>query len=319
VFWVLLGACAVAIFLPGGLTRPLRGGFQLIAAPGQRMGNFLRLAAAEQAERLGDASRRLTVEQSRELRDELEAHKLLAARLRAQRDALAERLQQVTGLRNALWRGLPPDARQALLGQIVRTVPAGLYGRDLAALRDVAVLEAGADRNIKPGRWVTTLRFVDQGRFTKMKQDLPVLATDRLGGAMLVGRIDQVYFGQSRVRLITDVESRIHARIYHRLADGRYRPGPTCLVIGAGGGRMEIPRMAVDRKKPIQVGDLVMTRSGEPMLPPAVPIGTVCSARPQQDNPLLYEIEVRPHADLSRVNRVLIVEMGPAPGRTRPG
>jgi cell shape-determining protein MreC len=294
-FWLLVSAAAAAALLaPEGLSRPLRGGFQWLAAPGHRLGHGLTLAVSDQVDRIQEAG--LSAEQAEALRDQNEQLKQAMLALSAERDALRREQQQLLRLPDAVRR----DA--------VHIIPAALYGRDVAALRDAANLSEGTNRNVEPGRWVTTLRFVDRGAAEEIKQHLPILA-----GAQLVGQIDQVYFRQSRVRLITDIESRVQGQIYHRLDGGGYQGGPTCLVEGAGGGRMTIPRMEVQASAPIREGDCVVTRAGEPMLPPNVSIGTVTLCRPRRDNPLLYEIEVTPLAALGALDAVMVVEMGPAP------
>ena len=292
-FWLLVaGLTLAAVFAPDGLTRPLRGAFQLLAAPGEQLGHAVTLAAADQVRRLQRAG--LSAEEAA-LRKEREDLKRKILALTSERDRLLDERTQLLRL--------PAHVR----GAAARILPASLYARDIAALRDSAVLSIGANRTVKPGRWVTTLRFADRGEADGVAEGLPVLA-----GAELVGVVDQVYFSQCRVRLVSDIESRIHARIYHRRPDRSYRRGPTCLLTGTGGGRMIIPRMVIDERDPIRVGDLVVTRAGEPMLPPSVPIGWIALCRPRRDDPLLYEIEVKPLAELGAIDRVMLVEMAPA-------
>ena len=294
-FWLLVAGFALAaLFAPDGLTRPMRGAFQFLAAPGEKLGHALTLAATEETDRLKQAG--LTPEQAKTLRDRNEALSQNLLAVIAERDRLLSE-------RKRLLR-LPEHVRN----KAVKIYPASLYARDVAALRDSAILSATANRSVKAGRWVTTLRFGDRGKADGIAKGLPVLA-----GAELVGVVDEVYFGQCRVRLVSDVESRIHGRIYHRLPDGSFRRGATCLVAGEGGGRMSIPRMVIDEKDPIRLGDVVVTRAGEPMLPPSVPIGRITVCRPRRDNPLLYEIQVSPLANLGAIDRVMIVEMPPPP------
>ncbi len=136
-------------------------------------------------------------------------------------------------------------------------------------------------------RWI----IIDRGARDGIQIGNPVI--NELG---LVGRVEDVAYNASWVRLINDQASAVNARLQNSRAEGT--------VIGQlqGGLRMEyIPQEAL-----VEVGDLVLTSGLGGSFPANLVIGQVTSVRRQQAA-LFQEAEVRPTVDFNRLQIVSVI------------
>jgi rod shape-determining protein MreC len=136
-------------------------------------------------------------------------------------------------------------------------------------------------------RWI----IIDRGARDGIQIGNPVIS--ELG---LVGRVEDVAYNASWVRLMIDQASAVDARLQNSRAEG--------IVSGQlqGGLRMEY----IPQEELVEVGDLVLTSGLGGSFPANIVIGQVTSVRRQQAA-LFQEAEVRPMVDFNRLQIVSVI------------
>jgi rod shape-determining protein MreC len=207
--------------------------------------------------------------------------RIQVSELRRQVILEASALQQNTELQRALDYHGPPSI--AGFGR----VHAAVLANPQSAIDDSVIIAAGSAQGVVPGSVVIE----------------PTGGPDDVGA--LVGTVDKVAHGVSRVMLLTDSESAVTAT---DLAN------PT--VVGAirrGSGNGDV--LILDRvpKEPrVRAGDTIITAGslGQGPLrskyPRGIPIGTVVS-QSNSDASLFQNIEVRPLVDFSSIESVIVL------------
>lgn len=112
----------------------------------------------------------------------------------------------------------------------------------------------------------------------------------------LIGRVYKAYTHAADVLLMNDVRSAVPARV------DRTRTPLT--VRGDGTTTLHVDHL--DITEPVRAGDAIVTAALGELLPPGIPIGTLDNVR-RGRNALFAIGEIRPAADLTRVEEVLVL------------
>jgi rod shape-determining protein MreC len=111
----------------------------------------------------------------------------------------------------------------------------------------------------------------------------------------IVGKVLHVYHATSEVLLINDQSSGVGAILDKTRLQG--------ILMGTPAGELVLGRVMSDETVP--PGEMVLTSGGDGIFPKGLPVGTVAKVSPGSD--LFLNIHVRPTADLSRLEEVLVV------------
>ncbi|HEX8815741.1 MAG TPA: rod shape-determining protein MreC [Terriglobales bacterium] len=132
--------------------------------------------------------------------------------------------------------------------------------------------------------------YIDKGSRDGLKQDMAVITGDGV-----VGKVLRVFSGTSQVLLINDQTSGVGAILEKSRLQGVLR--------GTANGDVVLEKVMSD--EPVQPGDKVLTSGGDQIFPKGLPVGSVTRVAPGAE--LFYKIDVKPTADLSRLEEVLVV------------
>lgn len=132
--------------------------------------------------------------------------------------------------------------------------------------------------------------FIDKGSRDGLKTDMAVITADGV-----VGKVLHVYRATSEVLLIDDQSSGVGAILDKTRLQG--------VVNGTPAGELVLGRVMSDETVPI--GEVVLTSGGDSIFPKGLPIGKVATVG--QGSDLFLNIHVRPAADLSKLEEVLVV------------
>jgi rod shape-determining protein MreC len=132
--------------------------------------------------------------------------------------------------------------------------------------------------------------YLDKGGHDGIKADMAVITADGI-----VGKVLRVYRSTSQVLLIDDQTSGVGAILDKTRLQGILRGTPS--------GEVVLEKVMSDETVP--VGELVLTSGGDGIFPKGLLVGKVTKASPGSD--LFLNIRVRPAADLSRLEEVLVV------------
>lgn len=143
--------------------------------------------------------------------------------------------------------------------------------------------------------------YIDRGTQDGIAAGMAVITPDGI-----VGKISRADKRTSQVLLITDPASGAGVLLERQRLNG--------VLKGSSSGVPEIQNVMGDEK--IQVGDSVITTGGDRVFPKGLKVGTVASVAPDTERDPFLNIKVRPAADLSRLEEVLVVtelgERGPS-------
>jgi rod shape-determining protein MreC len=131
---------------------------------------------------------------------------------------------------------------------------------------------------------------IDKGEKDGIKPDMAVITADGV-----VGKVLNVYGSVSQVLLIDDHSSGVGAILDKTRLQGIVRGTPT--------GEVVLEKVMSDENVP--PGEQVLTSGGDSIFPKGLLIGTVTKAAPGSE--LFLNIHVRPAADLSKLEEVLVV------------
>ncbi len=127
-------------------------------------------------------------------------------------------------------------------------------------------------------------------------------------GDGLVGRVDAIIGNTCEVLLITDPRSSLDVALLHSGGRG--------ILNGRSGTTHYVATIEqLDRDQPVSVGDPVVTSGLGGAFPYGIPVGTV-TATNLEPSSLYQQVEVAVSADLSRLDRVLILLTVPPPPAT---
>lgn len=287
---LLVVTCLFVLVLPAPWAARLRGVIQAVL-PFQRASRAMVDAVAPPG---GDVPQAITSDQYRQLLDD-------RARLEHTVAALHARVTELES-DNALLLA----TRTTGLGAAGKLIEANLLAEDPATWRRSVLLDRGAHGGVAQGAAVMSKRFVlDRGSEAGLADHEAVLL-----GEVLIGVIEQANAFSSRVRLLSDPATQIEVRIGRGTEDGFDAAPGAFWLTGAGGGEMvirDVVKSDVDAGR-INVGDAVLARPVETVLPAAMTIGHVARIDPDVKNPLLVILRIRAGVDVNTLRRVFVYQ-----------
>src|SRR5580658_7830079 len=132
--------------------------------------------------------------------------------------------------------------------------------------------------------------YIDKGENAGLKADMAVITA---GG--IVGKVWLVYPSTSLVLMINDQSSGVGVFLEKSRLQGVLRGTPN--------GELILERVMSDEQ--VVPGEAVLSSGGDQIFPKGLPVGTVNKVSPGRD--LFLSINVKPAADLSRLEEVLVV------------
>jgi len=134
--------------------------------------------------------------------------------------------------------------------------------------------------------------FIDKGERHGIKPDMAVI-TDR----GVVGKVLKVFRSSSQVLRIDDQSSGVGGVLEKSRLQG--------IVRGTPAGEVVLEKIMNDEA--VQSGDIVRTSGGDRIFPKGLPVGTVTRVSNGTGSDLFLNIRVRPAANLSKLEEVLVV------------
>jgi len=132
--------------------------------------------------------------------------------------------------------------------------------------------------------------YIDKGERDGIKPDMAVITADGI-----VGKVLSAYRSTSLVLLINDHSSGVGAILDKTRLQG--------IVRGTPAGEVALERVMSDETVP--AGEQVLTSGGDGIFPKGLLVGRVSKVSPGSE--LFLDIHVRPAADLSKLEEVLVV------------
>ena len=132
--------------------------------------------------------------------------------------------------------------------------------------------------------------YIDKGSNDGIKPDMAVITPDGI-----VGKVLRVVHSSAQVLLINDPSSGVGAILQSSRLQG--------ILQGTAAGEVMLRYVMSDEK--VAPGDQVLTSGGDRIFPKGLPVGSVEQTNPGSD--LFLNIRVKPAADLSRLEEVLVV------------
>ncbi|MBW8036693.1 MAG: hypothetical protein FVQ79_13975 [Planctomycetes bacterium] len=176
---------------------------------------------------------------------------------------------------SGLHQSLPEIEGQIMMGKVVRT--------SLIGGRSELVIDKGADDRLQVGQYVLSCE-----PYT------------------VIGTISEVVEGMARVRLVTDRRQHLAVSILGK-GSRDYLPGQ---LQGKNSEIAKIP-LRSQKKYDIRVGDVVYASPQPGFLGLEVIVGNISEVKPDDREPLLWDISVKPIEDFSRLTDVAILVMDP--------
>jgi rod shape-determining protein MreC len=133
--------------------------------------------------------------------------------------------------------------------------------------------------------------IINRGSNDGIRRGMPVVTNQGL-----VGRVDAVIGGASRVQLITDPSSLVSVFLQNAGADA--------IMKGSVSGELTLEMLSQDAK--VQAGDVVLTSGLGGEYPPDLLIGQVGNVR-KRESDLFQEATVQPVVDFTRLEIVLVI------------
>jgi rod shape-determining protein MreC len=132
--------------------------------------------------------------------------------------------------------------------------------------------------------------YIDKGSNDGIGADMAVITA---GG--IVGKVLRVYPSTSLVLMINDQSSGVGAMLEKSRLQG--------VLHGTANGEVVLERVMSDEQ--VVPGEPVLSSGGDQIFPKGLPVGTVSNVSPGRE--LFLNIQVKPSADLSRLEEVLVV------------
>jgi rod shape-determining protein MreC len=132
--------------------------------------------------------------------------------------------------------------------------------------------------------------YIDKGANSGLKSNMAVITGDGI-----VGKTLRVFQSTAQVLLVNDQTSGVGAILEKSRLQGVLRGTPA--------GEIVLEKVMSDQ--PVQPGDKVLTSGGDQIFPKGLPVGTVTRVSPGSE--LFLNIRVKPAADLSRLEEVLVI------------
>lgn len=190
-------------------------------------------------------------------------------------------------------RQLKQQIDQMRLEQVRLSEDAGQAHRlqQLLAFRDQFVAKTVPAQVIgSGGSDLSRIIYIDKGGNDGIKRDFAVITANGI-----VGKVLEVFPGVSQVLLINDQTSGVGAMLEKSRLQG--------VLKGTPDGEVVLQRVMSDEK--VVPGDTVISSGGDRIFPKGLPVGTVSKVSAGRE--MFLNIQVKPAADLSRLEEVLVV------------
>ena len=132
--------------------------------------------------------------------------------------------------------------------------------------------------------------YIDKGDDVGLKPDMAVITSDGI-----VGKVWMVYPSTSLVLMINDQSSGVGAMVEKSRLQG--------VVRGTPDGELVLERVMSDET--VNPGETLLSSGGDRIFPKGLPLGVISKVSPGKE--MFLNIHVKPAADLSRVEEVLVV------------
>lgn len=195
--------------------------------------------------------------------------------VRAENRALKEQIEQ---MRLEQVR-LADDAAQARRLQTLLSFKEQFISRTVAAQ---VIGSSGSDQS--------RIVYIDKGEKAGIERDMAVITANGI-----VGKVLLVYPSVAQVLLINDQSSGVGALLEKTRLQGVLR--------GTANGEVVLERVMSDEQ--VAPGETVLTSGGDQIFPKGLPVGTVTRVNSGKD--LFLNIKIRPSADLSKLEEVLVL------------
>ena len=174
---------------------------------------------------------------------------------------------------------LADDAAQARRLQTLLSFKEQFISRTVAAQ---VIGSSGSD--------LSRIIYIDKGEKSGIERDMAVITADGI-----VGKVLLVYPSVAQVLLISDQSSGVGALLEKSRLQGVLR--------GTANGEVVLERVMSDEQ--VVPGETVLTSGGDQIFPKGLPVGTVTKVSTGKD--LFLNIKIRPAADLSKLEEVLVL------------
>jgi rod shape-determining protein MreC len=195
--------------------------------------------------------------------------------VRAENRQLKEQIEEMKLERSRL-------SEQAIQAERLQSL---LAFKELVKINTVAAQVIGSS-----GSDLSRSIYIDKGENAGLKPDMAVITA---GG--IVGKVWLVYPSTSLVLMINDQSSGVGVFLEKSRLQGVLRGTPN--------GELILERVMSDEQ--VVPGEAVLSSGGDQIFPKGLPVGTVNKVSPGRD--LFLSINVKPAADLSRLEEVLVV------------
>jgi rod shape-determining protein MreC len=132
--------------------------------------------------------------------------------------------------------------------------------------------------------------YIDKGEKAGIRRDMAVITADGI-----VGKVLLVYPAVSQVLLISDQTSGVGVLLGNSRLQG--------VLVGTASGEVALNGVMSDEQVPL--GENILTSGGDQIFPKGLPVGTVARVAPGKD--LFLNIKIKPAADLSKLEEVLVL------------
>ncbi len=134
--------------------------------------------------------------------------------------------------------------------------------------------------------------YIDKGLKDGFTPDMPVMTADGI-----VGKLKDVFDHTSQVLLISDPTSGVGVILETTRTRG--------ILKGTSLGQPQVINVSPDER--IKAGERIITSGGDQIFPRGMPVGTVDQVMVDPDRDPLVDVTIRPAANLSRLEEVLVV------------
>ena len=190
-------------------------------------------------------------------------------------------------------RQLKEQIEQMRLEQVRLTEDASQARRlqTLLAFKEQYIAKTVAAQVIgSSGSDLSRVVYIDKGKNSGIDRDMAVITSDGI-----VGKVLLVYPNEAQVLLISDQSSGVGAILENSRLQGVLRGSPN--------GEVVLERIMSDEA--VQPGETVLSSGGDQIFPKGLHVGTVTKVGPGKD--LFLNIKIRPAADLSKLEEVLVL------------
>lgn len=190
-------------------------------------------------------------------------------------------------------RQLKEQIEQMRLEQVRLTEDASQARRlqTLLAFKEQFIAKTVAAQVIgSSGSDLSRVVYIDKGKNDGIDREMAVITADGI-----VGKVLLVYPNEAQVLLISDQSSGVGAILENSRLQGVLRGSPN--------GEVVLERIMSDEA--VQPGETVLTSGGDQIFPKGLHVGTVTKVGAGKD--LFLNIKIRPAADLSKLEEVLVL------------